>query len=285
MKVGGVSITKGEFESMIDDIEPKPRDAEEGGEDEKDRRQMGEDYASVMMLSQLAVAEHLDQTPDVRRQLMVNRLQILSDAQFNKLRDQSKPTAQEIEQYYSSHPDDFDRVLMRRLFIWKKGAGSNNANGLAPDAAKARADAILQAAKSGGDPQKLADEFKDSHIGLLDAEPITFNRGILPPKMEQIAFSLKKGEWAEGEDSPDRIILFHLVDHNRQPLTEAKSVVEQRVQNRKVQAKLDEMKKKAGIWMDEKYFGTAMGAVSGEQQPVSGSSSKVEKLAEERGEK
>jgi len=28
-----------------------------------------------------------------------------------------------------------------------------------------------------------------------------------------------------------------------------------------------------------------MGAVSGEQQPVSGSSSKVEKLAEERGEK
>jgi hypothetical protein len=103
--------------------------------------------------------------------------------------------------------------------------------------------------------------------------------------MEQIAFSLKKGEWAEGEDSPDRIILFHLVDHNQQPLTEAKSVVEQRVQNRKVQAKLDEMKKKAGIWMDEKYFGTAMGAVSGEQQPVSSSPSKGEKLAEERGEK
>lgn len=276
LKVGGVPVTQAEFESMIGDIEPQG-DADKPGTDDKDRRRLGDDYASVLMLSQQAVADHLDASPEIRRQLAVDRLQILSDAQFASLLRQSKPRAEEISQYYASHLADYDRVQLRRLFIWKTGAGSANTHGLTPEAARARADAILQAATSGGDPEKLADAFKGSDEGMLDAEPIPFTRGALSPKLEKVAFALKPGEWAEGEDAPDKLILFHLVERDRRPLAEVSSLIEQRVQGQKMQAKLDELKKKAGIWLDEKYFGAAVAEVPGEQGAASNPPSKLRK--------
>ena len=284
LKVGGVPVSQAEFESMIGEFEPQG-DADKPGAEDKNRRTLGDDYASVLMLSQQAVANHLDNTPEIRRQLTVDRMQILSDAQFASLMRQAKPSAEEISQYYSSHLQDFDRVRIRRLFIWKVGAGSTNTKGLAPDAARARADAILQAAKSGGDPEKLAEVFKGSEEGLLDAEPIPFTRGTLPAKLEKVAFALKPGEWAEGEDTPDKVVLLHLVERDRRPLSDVSSLIEQRVQGQKMQVKLDEMKKKTGIWMDEQYFGTAVATVPREQRPDSNPPSKTSRSTKKRGEK
>jgi len=148
---------------------------------------------------------------------------------------------------------------------------------LAPEAARARADAILHASTSGGDPDKLAEAFKGSEEGMLDAEPIPFLRGGLPAKMEKVAFALTPGVWAEGDDNKDEIILLHLVERDRRPLAEVRSLIEQQVQGQKMQVKLDELKQKAGIWMDESYFGRAVAAVPGEQRPVSNPPSKFSK--------
>jgi hypothetical protein len=284
LKVGGVQITQAEFEASIGDIEPQG-DPDKAGETEKDRRRLGDDYASVLMLSQQAIANHLESSPEVSRQLAVGRLQILSDAQFASLLRQSTPSHEEVSQYYSAHLPDYDRVQVHRLFIWKSRAGSTNAKGLAPEAARARADAILQASASGRDPKNLLEKFQGSDDGMLDAAPLTFSRGQMPPKMEKAAFALKEGGWTEADDTPDSIILLHLVKRDRRPLEELSSVIEQQLQGRKMQAKLDDLKKNAGIWMDEEYFGTAVATVPGEQRPNSSLPSKLPKSAEKTGDK
>src|SRR5262249_5305568 len=93
LKVGGVSVTEGEFESGIGEIEPQGGgDPDNPGQTEKNRRRLGDDYASVLMLSQQAVASHVDATPEIRRKLAVARLQILSDAEFGKLMSQTRPS-------------------------------------------------------------------------------------------------------------------------------------------------------------------------------------------------
>jgi hypothetical protein len=280
LKVGGVSVTKEDFESTVGEVEPEAEP--DADPDAKDRRQYGDDYATVLILSKQALANHLDADPDVKRQLAINRLQILSDAQFASLMKASKPSEQEVSDYYAAHLADFDEVLLRRLFIWKVGAGSKNAKGLPPEQTRDRANAILQAQASGGDPEKLAQAFNNSEDGMLDVAPPTFTRGALSPSLEKIAFALKPKEWAEGEDTPDRIMLMQLVKHGRRPLAEVSPVIEQRLQSARMQVKLDELKKNAGIWMDDQYFGKAVATEPGEQRPVSNPPSTLRKSEKEK---
>jgi DNA-binding transcriptional ArsR family regulator len=278
LKVGNVQVTQADFESRIGDFETQG-DAEKEGSADKDRRSLGGDYASVLMLSQRAVVEHLDSSPEVSRQLAIDRIQILSDAEFASLLRQAQPTLEEISQYYSAHLSDYDEVRIRRLFIWKRGADSKNTRGLSPRDARARADAILQASAAGRDTTKLTEGFKGSDDGMFDAEPLTFPHGELPPQMEKVAFALKEGEWSQVEYTPDSIILVQLVKRGRRQLGEVSSLIEKRLQGQKMQAMLDDLKKNAGVWMDEQYFGTAVAPVPGAQRPVSNPPSKLRKSA------
>ena len=275
LKVGNAQVTEAEFESRIGDIEGKG-DADREGASEKERRRLGDDYASVLMLSQLAVSSHLDATPEVSRKLEIGRIQILSDAQFASLMSQSKPTAEEVSQYYSAHLHDYEEVQVRRLFIWKRGPDSKNRRGLTPDVARARADAILKASAAGNDTAPLTEAFKKSDEGLLDLQPLTFPRGELSPAMEKAAFASQVGKWSQVQDTTESIILVQLVKREHQPLGEVASFIENRLQSQTMQAKLNELKKNAGIWMDEQYFGTATGASHEEPRSSSTVPSKLQ---------
>lgn len=268
LKAGGVKVTRAEYEATIGDIEPQ-RDPDKAEDAEKDRRRFGDDYASVIMLSQQAVANHLDASAEVKKKLEVARLQILSDAQFATLMSQSKASPEEISRYYDAHRSEFDRVRLRRLFIWKVGGGSKNTKGLPAEDAKARAAAILEASATGGDAEKLAQMFQDSGLGIFDAQPLSFERGQLPANLNRLAFTIRPGQWAEAEDTADHLILIYLEGRDRQPLAEVTSQIEKLVQGEKMQVKLDAMKKKADVWLDDSYFGSAVAKDPGEHEPVS----------------
>jgi hypothetical protein len=273
LKVGGVSVTEAEFESSVQEFEGQGGEGEgegEGGGEkvEKTRRDLGDDYASVLMLSQQAVATHLDQTPQVHHDLDIARLQVLSDAEFASLMEQTKPTPQELQQYYQAHKDEYDIVYVRRLFIWKKGPGSPNSMGLDPQEAKATADNIIQAYKTGGDPQKLTEPFQNSPNGLLDKKPSMFTRHELPPALENVAFEMKPGEWKVVQEKPDSILIYQLVEHRPRQLSEVSAFVEKEVQAEKMQAKLSDLRKNAGIWMDKDYFGDGTAPPNSAKRPI-----------------
>jgi len=215
------------------------------------RRAIGDNYASLLMLSQQAVSHHLDSSPEVVRQLAIDRTQILSNAEFASLKQQAKPTPEEISRYYSAHQADFDLVQIRRVFIWKRAEDSKDDRGLSAQDAKALADAIRQAFASGSDPRKLTHDTNDV---VLDIDPLTFQRGELPPKMEEAAFALKEGEWSVFEDTPGILVLLQSVKRSRKELKEVSAQIEKKLQAQELQEELDSLKKNVGIWMDEQYF-------------------------------
>jgi DNA-binding transcriptional ArsR family regulator len=268
LKVGDVQVTEAEFESRIRDIEPQG-DPDKGDVNEKDRRKLGDDYAAVLMLSQQAVTNHLDATPEVSRQLAIARMQVLSDAEFASLMRQATPSFEEIGKYYSAHLSDYDQVEIRRLFIWKQRDNSKNAPVLSSQAARASADRIRKAYASGTDVKNLSEDLRKSGEGMLDPQPLTFPRGELPPQMEKVAFTLKEGEWSEVEDNATRLLLIQVVKHDRKQLGEVSERIEKNLQGEKMQALLDDMKKNSGIWIDEQYFGTAVAPVPGAQRRTS----------------
>jgi hypothetical protein len=274
LKVGDVQVTKEEFESRIREIEPGHGD--EGAPD-KDRQRLGDDYASVLMLSQQALAKHLDSSPEVARQLAIARMQVLSDAEFATLMQQAQPTFDEVTQYYNAHASDYEEVQIRRLFIWKQPEDSKGVQALTSQAARAKAEQIRKAYASGTDVKKLSGDLTKSQEGMLDPNPLTFSRGELSAQMLKVASSLKDGEWSEVEDTPARLLLIQLVKRDHQQLGQVSSHIEKHLQDKKMEALLNDLKKNAGIWMDEKYFGTAVAPVPDAQRRASNPPSELRK--------
>jgi hypothetical protein len=277
LKVGDVQVTRAEFESRISEIEPGA-DPDKGPSD-KDRRKLGDDYASVLMLSQQAAANHLESSPEVSRQLAVARMQVLSDAEFANLMRQADPTTEEISKYYSDHLSDYDVTRIRRLFVWKRRGNVKDAPVLSSQAAKARGDQIVKEYAAGTSATKLAGDLRKSGDGMLDPEPLSFPRGDLSPRMEKVASGLKENEWSEVEDTPAAVLFIQLVKRDRRQLGQVSSTIEKELQGDKMQALLDDLKKKAGVWMDEEYFGTAVAPVPGAQRRTSDPPSELQKSA------
>ena len=271
IKVGDLQITRAQFETYIADLE-----AQQGPAD-LSRKQLGDSYASILMLSQMAVANHLDTSPMVIRQLAIDRNQILSNAEFARLKAETKPTAQEISDYYNAHLDDYDIIELRRVFIWKKGPGHDK--GLSEQDARALATAIRSAYDAGSDPNKLV---KDPESVVIDPAPLKFQREEMPASMAKAAFSMqKKGDWVELADYPDALVMLQLVSRSRIALSAASPQIEKKLQNQKLREDLEALKKKNGVWMDEQYFvsHTPVAAPSGEPE-ASG-----KQISTERGER
>ncbi|MGZ4814983.1 MAG: peptidylprolyl isomerase [Terriglobales bacterium] len=252
MKVGDTSITQAQFDALYADF----RKANQGGPVQK-LHTIADNFAGALMLSQQAVAQGMDKDPEIVRQLEMNRIQILSNAAYERLEDQAKPRKQEIEAYYNSHLSDFDEVQIRRLFVYKQTPNSNG-HGVPPQEAKARADEIRKVLASGGDAKALIANTKDA----LDAEAIPFKRGELPGNMAQ-AFDMKVGEWSEVADTPEALLLFEVVKKDRLTLAQGTPVIERKLQAQKLREEMEALKKTTGVWMDEEYFSGPVSPMKG----------------------
>ena len=143
MKVGDTKITQAQFEDMYGDFLK-----DQGGAAVPKKKTTAENFAGGLMLAQEAVAHGLNKKPEIERQLEMNRIQILSTAEYDALSEKAKPTTQEIAAYYNSHLDDFDEVAIRRVYIFKQNEHTSG-HGLPAAEAQARAEEIRKALASG----------------------------------------------------------------------------------------------------------------------------------------
>jgi len=250
LKVGDLQITQSAFEQYLADLESQQ------GPAELSRKQLGDNYASILMLSHLAAENHLDTTPEVQRQIAIDRMQILSNAEFGKLKEESQPTQEEIKAYYDSHLADYDVIEIQRLFLWP----GDPANGgkLTGEKTQVLAGSVRQIYASGADPGQIHKLIADTPHGndeiLFDEKPLPFQRGELMGPWAEKAFSLKAGEWTEFDNGPGAYLFVKVVNRSRRDLSQVSKQIEKKLQNQKLKAQLEELKKKTGIWMDETYF-------------------------------
>src|SRR5215471_16025670 len=73
LKVGSEQVTEAEFDSLVSG-NPQMKEAVSA----QGRRHFGDQYVTLLVLSQLALSNHLDSTPEVRRQLALQRMQSLA---------------------------------------------------------------------------------------------------------------------------------------------------------------------------------------------------------------
>ena len=255
LKVGTLQITKSGFEQYLADLETQQ------GPAQLSRKELGDNYASMLMLSQQAAAHHLDASPEIMRLLAIDRMQILSNAEFARLKTEATPTASAVSAYYNAHLEDYDVVEIRRLFIWASASDADAAkpgHGLTPKQADKLAEEVRQAYKSGADASRIQKLVNGTPHGkedvVLDTQPNTFQKGEMPAEMSEAAFALKDGQWTELKRGPGSYVFLHMVKHSRKDLKEVKSQIENKLQLQALREELESLKKKTGVWMDESYF-------------------------------
>ncbi len=267
MKVGSEQITQADLDFVISTLNPQAQQslAQQG------RRALGDQYALMVLLSQQGLSHHLDATPDFQRALALQKRQDLAQAEYRELLRQSSPSPEEVSQYFSAHPSEFEETQIREAIVMKKQAGAKtDTPGMGPEEAKAKADEIRKALLAGTDAAKVGEQFNVPNVVRIDPEPRTVRRGNLRPEMEKAAFELKPGGVSEVFDLPQALVVLQVVGRHAPDLKTVTPQIENTLRQQKVEAALAGLKKNANIWLDDSYFTGPAPAAPAAAPPAAG---------------
>ena len=259
LKVGDQQFTKADIDFLIENLAPQAQRALTT----QGKKQLGDQYALVVMLSRQAQLHHLDQTPQFVHKLTFQKQQLEAQTAFDEINQQAKVPPEEVRKYYASHAADYDEITVRQIVIRKKVVDPQadpghptalTGQGLAPEDAKARAEAIRKELAASTDIKKVMDDFKAPGDVIIEPEPRKVRHGGMRPEMEKVAFALKDGEVSEPVDAPQALVIFQVTGHGHADLKDVTPEIEKNLRQQKVDAALAEVKKTTTVWMDEQYF-------------------------------
>jgi hypothetical protein len=251
LRVGSTQVTEGEIDALIPRLGPKAKAivATQG------RGPVGEEYVKMLLLSQRAMNEHLDASPDVRMQLQIQRAETLAQAEYQKMASEVKVTKEEVSQYYTAHSSEFESVLVRQFLIRKRPPGIEDPKqGLTIQEARTTAESIRKALLAGTDIDAVAETYSSISVMLIDSKPRTLRRADMKPALEKATFDVPSGGVSEVVDMPQAFMVVKVFAHQNSELKDVAAEIEAKLQRQKLDAQIDAMKTSAGIWMDEDYF-------------------------------
>jgi len=161
-------------------------------------------------------------------------------------------TPQDLRTYYQQHIDEYrvpEEVTLRQIVIKTPPAGPDGkVDQKAVDAARAKAQDVLNKIKAGGNFAELAK--KNSEDATANAGGVigTVRRGQLPQEIDKIAFSLNNGQTSDVIQVPGMGFFIVQVENKQvarvKPLEEIKSQIEPLIQRDKATTVADNLSRK-----------------------------------------
>lgn len=251
LKVGNDQYTKADVDYLITTLSPQLREkvATQG------RKPLGDEYATMVLLSQKAKSEHLDSEPAFQRRMALEKLQLLAQEEYRKLAENIQVTPAEVSTFYNAHKDDFAEAKVREFIVRKKAADAKAGTpGLSEADAKARLASIRKAVEAGTDIKDVAKKFDVPNVVVVSPKAQTVRKGQMIPALDQVAFSLKENQFSDPVDTPHAMVLLQVLGHQQQDLKEVSPEIENQLRQEKMKTAIDDMRAKANVWMDPDYF-------------------------------
>ncbi|HUS18991.1 MAG TPA: peptidylprolyl isomerase [Terriglobales bacterium] len=252
-------ITRAEFERLAAAVSPNlPAES---------RRQLAALYVQLITMANEAEKQGLDKDPAFAERLRLERMRVLAQAVEKKLQDSSKPTEQDVENFYAENSIRFEEFSLRRIVIPKTVGGEAKV-----EAMKALADKVRERVAAGEDPDKLEAEVYAT--AKMPGAPPTTNlgwkrRGGMDPRHEPQIIPLKAGQLTGVLEDAQSYYIYKVDSKRIIPLATVKNDIEEGLARQTTENRIRALLGNIRVEMNDAYFGPAPAPPASQAPPPS----------------
>ncbi len=211
------------------------------------------EFGMLKVAADKARQEKLDQDASSRIKNLLGRSQVLFRAYVTDLQQNSDKlvTDEDIQKYYSEHPNEFEEVHARHILIstspetapppTAKDDKTPKPKTLTKEEAKKKAQGLLERIRKGENFEKLAQENSDDGSKTQGGDVGYFPKdGSMVAEFENAAFALKPGEVSEVVETQFGYHIIKVEDHRTKPLDdETKKAITDKIKENKIKEHID----------------------------------------------
>ena len=242
----GKKLTAGELERFLNVLTPQQRQGLM-----HDRKQLVERYLLMKKVSELGEQDKLDQKSPYKEALESYRMNMLMQAEIQKVSDSFPIRVEDEQAYYEQHKPEYEQTTVKMIYVSFSSSPSTGPDGkkrLNEAEAKAKAEQLSKEAKGGADFVKLVKENSEDETTKARNGDLTMSRSDnLPEAIRTVAFSLKPGEVSDVVRQPNGFYVFRGESVSAKPFAEVRNEVVVKIQRAKTAAWIDTTTKELNI--------------------------------------
>ena len=251
------TITRAEFDKLLSIVAPELP--------VENRRTVAAQYIQLLTLANEGEKQGLDKDPSFAERMRLERLRVLAQLTERKLQESSKPSEQEVENFYAENANRFEEFSLRRIVVPKTVGGEAKVEEM-----KALAEKIRTRAAAGEDPDKLEAEAYAA-AKMPGAPPTTGlgwkRRGAMDPRHEPQIVTMKAGQLSEIIEDAQSFYIYKVDGKRMIPLASIKEDLERGLAGQMAENKVRALLGGIKVELNDAFFGPSPQSASPQPQP------------------
>ncbi len=256
--VNGKSYTAADIDRLLSPLSPVRQQMAH-----RDPKAFLEEYAMFDLIAEMAEKAKVAEKSPYKEQIAEMRRQIIVQAQVNEYKNSLPIMPADQKKYYDANIEKYKETKVKMIFIPYAAAPVADANGKKPlteAAAKAKAESVVNLARSGVDFVKLVKEHSEdpgtlSHDGDLGigVRPGSTN---VPENVKAAVLAMKQGDVSDPLKQANGYVVVRAESITQASYDSVKDDIFKEMKDAEVRKLVDETRKKATVKIENSaYFG------------------------------